>query len=478
VVGVNSPDVWQGAARTRAATLLRGGQPMLAGVAISIFVGYLVTRPSLRGVPLPTVVVATGIALIPVGLVVLARPGACFLAAVALAIVVPQKTSHVWLLPPLLVGLGVLLERPRWRPTKADLWFAGWLGWLLVRWLAHPGLQIGLKEFAPMALGLCFYLFARTAVTPSRVSSTLWWVLGAGTVGAVTVLVEWMLGHVIGAFNDPAQYQWSGGGGELYRPGGVFGGSPAAAIALAMILLSTLSLARTRPWLVRGCQAVILFAIVVTWARAGWVGLAGGAVVCALVLPYRGKARVIYLLAAVGVAAFLAHGSIQNSQAYRLGVVRPGSATGRVTFLRQAWPLVTDSHRHLIFGRGFRAFMHPEFGTHDQATLDNWLLLNRGGPHNDYMRAILEEGLVGLVLLLGFLLAPVRLGVSRARSLLAGSEERLLVAGLTGAAVCYAVAGLFHDMSNNLEDLTVAALILGLLVTATQRRSEARADEI
>jgi O-antigen ligase len=471
VVGVNSPDVWPGAARTRATTLLRGGQPMLAAVAISILVGYLVAGPSLRGVPLSPVLVAAGIAVIPLGLVVLKHPGASFLAAVALVIVVPHKAPHVWLVPPLLIGLGVLVERLGWRPTNADLWFAGWFGWLLVRWLAHPGLQVGAKEFAQMALALGFYLFARMAVTPSRMSSTLWWVLGAGTVGAATVLVELMLGHVIGAFNDPAQYQWSGGGGELYRPGGVFGGSPAAAIALAMILLSTLSLARRRPWLVRVCHSVILLAIVVTWARAGWIGLAGGAVVCALLLPYRRKAWAMYLLAALVLAGFLAYGSMQNSQAYQSGVVRPGSTTARLTLLRQAWPLATDSYRHAIFGRGFRAFMHPEFGAHDRATLGNGFLLNRGGPHNDYMRTILEEGLVGLVLLLGFLLIPVRLGVRRARSLLAGSEERLLVAGLTGAAVCYALVGFFHDLSNNVQDLTVGALILGLLVTSTQRRS-------
>jgi O-Antigen ligase len=397
---------------------------MLAVVAILILVeGYLVAQPSLRGVPLPPVLVAVGIAVIPVGLVVLTRPGACFLAAVAVVIVVPHKASHVWLVPPLLVGLGVLVERPRWRPTMADLWFAGWFGWLLVRWLAHPGLQIGAREFAEMALALGFYLFARMSVTPSRVSSTLWWVLAAGTVGAVTVLVEWMLGHVIGVFNDPSQYQWAGGGGEIYRPGGVFGGSPAAAIALAMILLSTLSLARTRPWLVRACQAVILFAIVVTWGRAGWVGLTGGAVVCALLLPYRRKARVVYLLAVVAVAAFLAHGSIQNSQAYQLGVIRPGSTTGRLTFLRQAWPLATDSYRHLIFGRGFRAFMHPEFGAHDSATLENVLLLNRGGPHNDYMRTILEEGLVGLVLRARLPTRPDQTWC-QARRIAAGGERR------------------------------------------------------
>jgi O-antigen ligase len=81
------------------------------------------------------------------------------------------------------------------------------------------------------------------------------------------------------------------------------------------------------------------------------------------------------------------------------------------------------------------------------------------------MRAILEEGLVGLLLLLAFVLVPIGLGIKSARRLTAGSNERLLVAGLTAAGVCYVLAGLFHDLSNNLQDLTVGALILGLLVT-------------
>jgi O-antigen ligase len=457
----------------RAAT--RGSLPTLIAGVTSILAGYLVVRASVAGVPFPPLLAAVAIAAVPVGVLLLTHPAACFLAAASVAIVVPHKTAHMWLLPPALVALGVVLERPRWRPARADLWFAGLLSWLVLRWVTDSGLQIGAKEFAQMALALGFYLFARMSVTPARMTTTLSWVLVAGTVAAATVLVEWLLGRVIGAFNDPSQYQWAGGGGEIYRPGGVFGGSPAAAIALAMILLATLSLRRHRPWLVWTCQAVILLAIVATWARAGWIGLAGGAVVCALLLPYRGKARIVYVLALVAVAAFLARGSIENSRAYQLGVVRPGSATGRVTLLRQAWPLATDSYRHAIVGRGFRSFMHPEVGVHDSATLKNGLILKRGGPHNDYLRAILEEGLVGLVLLLGFLLAPIGRGVGRARRLIEGSEERLLVAGLTGAAVCYALAGLFHDLSNNVQDLTVGALVLGLLVTSTQRRSEARA---
>jgi O-antigen ligase len=476
-----------GLTRPRAAERLRGGTALAfksgaiaaAGlcVGLCLFVGYLVAQPSVSGLPVTPKEAALAIALLPIALLGIGRPHAYFLAAVVVAIAVPHTLSRVWLLPPILVGVSLLVGQVEWRPTTADVWFAGWLCWLLLRWLAHPELGITVREFAPMALGLGFYAFARITLAPSRVTQALWWVLAAGTAGAATVIFEWLLGHVVSLFNDPSQYQWAGSSGEIYRPGGVFGGSPAAAIALAVILLSTLALARQRPWLVRACQAVILFAIVITWARAGWVGLAVGAIVCALLVPYRRTARTIYLLAAVGIVGFLAHGSIQNSQAFREGVVRAGATTGRITFLRQSWPLATDSYQHMFVGRGFRAFMHPKFGQHDAPTLDNHLLLDRGGPHNDYMRTVLEEGVVGLVLLLGFLAVPIRLGVRGARSLPPSGDERLLLAGLTGAAVCYAAAALFHDLSNNTLDLTVGALVLGLLVTSTQRRQVVDGDQ-
>lgn len=444
---------------------------MLALTVLCFAVGYTVSQPLLPKLPISPIYVAGALALAPLAMRVLPLPGVAFSLAIVLMIAVPHKMPHIWLLPPVLAGIGVLVERVRVKPARADLFFLGWLGWLVLRWQSHPELQISSREFLEIALGLLFYLFTRLCVTRARLRQASWALLGAGTVGAATVLLEWMLGRVIAFFNDPSQYQWAGSSTEIFRPGGVFGGSPAAAISLALILLATVHLGRSRARLVRVCQAVMLLAIVATWARAGWVGLVAGAAVASFLLPYRHKARAVYVVALLAVAAFIMSGAIQNSRAYQLGVVRPGSTSSRLSFLEQAWPLATDSYRHLIVGRGFRAFMHANVGTHDSATLQNFVLLNRGGPHNDYMRAILEEGMIGLVLLLGYVLTPVAMGWRCARRLLEGTSERLVVAGLTGSAVCLFVAGLFHDLSNNFQTTSVGAVALGLLVTAAQAES-------
>ena len=202
---------------------------MLGAAAIAIVAGYLLVRPSVAAVPFPPVLLAVTVAAVPIGLLLLARPGAWLLAAVAVAIVIPHKTSHVWLLPPFLVGVGLVVERVRWRPAKVDLVFAGWLGWLAVSWIAHPGLGIGAKEFVQMALALGFYLFARMLVTPAGVTSVLWCLLVAGTAAAATVLVEWALGARDRRVQRSVAVPVGRRGGEIYRPGGVFGGSPAAA---------------------------------------------------------------------------------------------------------------------------------------------------------------------------------------------------------------------------------------------------------
>jgi O-antigen ligase len=404
--------------------------------------------------------------LLPAVCVLLSRPDFALLAATALAVVAPRSVAHVWFVPSFLAVVAIIVRtKPFRRLRKLDVAFVAWLIWLLISWRLHPELGITSKSLIQAVLPVLFYAWIRLSLHYGVVPRLLWTLLVAGAVGAGTIWLEWIHGRVL--FSDPSHYQWSGGGGEIYRPGGVFGGAPAAAIGLAMISLATLALVRTGRWAVV-CQGLIWSAIVVTYSRAGWIGLAAGLVTYALLSPYRHWLRAAYLLAIFTVAAAAARGVVVQSQVYQSGVVRPSSTSGRLEFLHLTLPLTTDSRSHFLFGRGFDAFETTQ-GL-DSHVMDSPVLVERGGPHNEYLRAVLEQGAVGLTLLLAWLGGSIAAGIGLARSLPRASDERLVISGLTAAAVAFACAGLFHDLSHNVPDLTIAAVVLGALASFPSRR--------
>jgi hypothetical protein len=429
---------------------------VVTGAAGSVIVAWLISH---RSGPL-----VIAFAVMPLLVSLLLRPGTGFLLATAVAIAAPRTTSHVWLMPTLL-AIGGLTSIDRWglRPRKFDILFGAWIIWCLASWWFHPELAVTKKVFITGSIPLLAYAWVRLSLTPRFLRRFLWVVLAAGTLAAGTVWLELLRGRVI--FSDPTQYQWGGAGGTIYRPGGVFGGAPAAAIALAMISLATLVLIRERVYVATTCHCVIWGAVAVTYSRAGWAGLGVGLTLSALLLPYRKFGRILYVCAVVVIAAFAFQQLILKSHVYQSGVARPTTVSERFVFLHLATPLATDSRAHFLFGRGFDAFESP--GYHDLNLMNAEILLERGGPHNEYMRAILEQGLVGLALFGGLLAGGLVIGLRAARSLPRGSDHRLVVVGLVGAVAAFVVAGLFHDLAHNVPDLTIGVIMLAALLTVT-----------
>ncbi|MGO9958492.1 MAG: hypothetical protein ACLP50_21425, partial [Solirubrobacteraceae bacterium] len=62
------------------------------------------------------------------------------------------------------------------------------------------------------------------------------------------------------------------------------------------------------------------------------------------------------------------------------------------------------------------------------------------------------------------------------RRLPVGSDRRLLVAGLTAATFSYMLASCFHDLQHDIPDLSIAALITGILVTVCSFPSAESSD--
>lgn len=447
---------WAGAV-TASRLLIPAG--LAALLVLVYFATHGKTKYALVGVGLPMLVV------------LLSRSkGAGFLLAVGVLLVIPYWYNHVWLVAPTVVTVGLLAGRARTRFHPMDLVFALVVLVFTASWLFHPELQIPSKQFLQGILPFAFYLWARLSVDHMTLPRLQLVMLVAGGIAACTVLFE--AAHGTAVFKDPLTYQWEGSATKVFRGGGIFGGSPTAATVLAMVLLAVIPVHHRAPKAARFFGALILLGIAVTLDRAGYLGLIAGAALFAIILPYRRWLRVGGFAAVLLVAALVVTNSptlsrnITQSKLVTAGLVRGNTISTRQNLLADSLPLIDDSTSHLLFGRGFDAF-EAFSGRRDlnmAVRTDLWL--KQGGPNDDYVRTILEQGLLGLLAVVAWLLGSLACGIRACVRLPTGSAMRTTLAGLSAAALCYAVAASGHDEAHNIAALSIAALITGILVSA------------
>jgi O-antigen ligase len=419
--------------------------------------------------------VALGAATV-VGAFLLQRRGNGFLLALAFALSVPYwitfgsaqlDAARVMLV----VGCaGLIVGGWRTRRSLVDLAVVGLAVTEIASWTGTRAQAVphALLIYSLIPLGL--YLVARVSVGWDSADRSVRALLLFTTIGALTVLYEkFIAGHIVFAdVADPASSQFNGGPGKLLRPGGIFGGAPAASIVLSMALLASLPLAvkerGNRRLVTAGAMLVILLAIVLTFSRAGWAGLIAGLVVYVWLHPWRLRwwLQSLLVLATIATIVFwaLPSGATQSA-GFQEAVVRSQNVTGRFNLWAATPGLVLDSPTHLVFGRGFDTFFSTAVSAEPRSGNPLWAA---GGPHNDYLRALVEEGVVGLVLLLGWTLGAVVVGVRELRRLPARSPQRSVLGALTAAVVCFMIASLGHDVSQNEPSLVAAAIFTGLLM--------------
>jgi len=433
-----------------------------AGLAALLVLVYLVAHGRTK-----YAVIGVGLAVL-VALLPRSR-GAGFLLAVGVLLVIPYWYAHVWLVAPIVVIIGLTAGRARTRFHPLDLVFAAVVLIFTASWLVHPELRIPLKHFEEGILPLGFYLWARLSLDQRTLPRLLLVMLVAGAAAAGTVLYETARGSSV--FVDPLRYQWAGTLTNVFRAGGVFGGSPTAATVLAMVLLATIPVHRQHPKTARVLSALILAGVVVTLDRAGYLGLIVGALLFAILLPYRRWLPVAGLAVILLVAALVVTNlpsttsSIAHSKLVTAGLVRSNTISYRESLLADAVHLIDDSTSHLLFGRGFDAFeaLSGRHDLHMAAATDLWIRQN--GPNDDYVRALLEQGLVGLLAVVGWLLGSLALGLRACLRQPSGSASRMTLAALSAATVCFVVASTGHDMAHNVAALSMGALITGTLVS-------------
>ncbi|MDN5851257.1 MAG: hypothetical protein L0K86_00160 [Actinomycetia bacterium] len=207
---------------------------------------------------------------------------------------------------------------------------------------------------------------------------------------------------------------------------------------------------RRARWLLDALLVVSLVELIFTYSRGGWIVLVVGLLVVAaladrrllLALPAAAAAGYLFL---PNVVARLADLGTPDTLGGRAG----NSATWRVAHVGD---LLSDGLT--IFGIG------PKMSDY----------LTGKAPHNDAARMLVENGLVGLVLYLAFLLALVLLA-RRALRRLRGGFDRALAVGFTATVAAF----LFDSMGANLITqfvlliyvLALAAIVQTWVATAT-----------
>jgi putative inorganic carbon (hco3(-)) transporter len=98
-------------------------------------------------------------------------------------------------------------------------------------------------------------------------------------------------------------------------------------------------------------------------------------------------------------------------------------------------------------------------------------------PHNDFLRAYVETGLIGLLAYLAMMIALVALGRRAVRASRRGTFDRGVAAGYLGCAIAFVAASLSANLVSNVVSLwylvTFAAAASTIVRTQTQRSAPA-----
>jgi O-antigen ligase len=416
---------------------------------------------------------------------VLARAENGLLVAVALVLLVPASVT-VGLPQAGIVRIAVLLsfagflvllvrggQSPRPHFALADLGVAGILamGWL--SWSVRQDVPNSIQTTLAALLPLAFYVAGRVfgALAWARLATVI---LLAAAAGSLTVLYEFVVTHQP-LFEKQTSYYWNATGQAIFRPGGVFGSPPAAATALAMSTLIGVSLLPKARGLARQgilvSLAICVAALCVTFTRAGVIALAGGLLLYLVLLRPPNLGRLVYLAVVLATLfALFVLPRITRTSWYEQGVARPGSLAVRESYWSAAWPVIVNSRQHLLIGHGINSLnLDPAAGDRlldPQQDIAAVPTLSTLSPHSQYVRTLVEEGVVGLVLLLVWLGLSL-VGAARAAAR-AAPAARAPLAACAGALAAFLIASYVSDALRETAPFVLVALVSGVAVTLAQ----------
>lgn len=323
--------------------------------------------------------------------------------------------------------------------------------WLLAQW--RDARRVELSPLAWAAVGFAGAAAVGTVIAPDVWPAVVEWTRIA-SVCVMLLVVERVArrrafgGQVVLAAMAAAVIPltvagwqiWSGAGlfdaGGFGRIRGTFAHSNPLAAFLALLVVMSLALVvQLRSSLLRVAASVALavssLGLFATYTRAAWVAALLGVLVVAGSLGRRGLAAAFAVLAVVVVT--VPGVSMRFSDLTEEPTPR-GEPSNSLTWRAEYWSsslhLAADSP---VTGIGLKQVAAQS--------------LEGKQPHNDFLRAYVELGLLGLAAFLWFIWQLVATGVRAMRATRAGpAEDRALALGYTAAAVAYVVMCLVANL--------------------------------
>jgi O-antigen ligase len=374
-------------------------------------------------------------------------------------------------------GLLVFLVRdaPSLPLTLVDLLVGAFVLMCWLSWGLRPNVPNSLQAALAALLPIGFYVTGRWFgdLAWTRLATV---VLLAATAGSFTVLYEFFVAHRPLLVSE-SSYLWNASGQAIFRPGGVFGSPPGAAMTLAMATLIGASLLpNARGMAKRGvwaCLLIMVAALFVTFTRAGLIALAGGLVLyLALVRPPR-LGRLIYLgILLATVFSLFVLPKITRTTWYEQGIQRPGSLSVRESYWSAAWPVIANSPKHLLVGHGINSLNRDPMAKERLLDPQNDIVaeptLSTLSPHSQYVRTLVEVGFVGLVLLLGWLSLSL-LRAARA-AFRVPPADRAPLAACAAAVAAFLIGAYVGDALREAAPFAIVALASGVGVTLARNR--------
>jgi O-antigen ligase len=423
--------------------------------------------------------------LVPLGALVLDRQQNGLLLGLALIILVPwfvtfgSPAAKVGVVAPLLATTGALApllvrEYERAGLNFIDLAFAAFVVAATVSWVSTGPYSHNSVTAIVLLLAPCGYYVAARRLGNPEWRATCWILVAGGALASLPLFYETLVIHRP-LFWPASSYAWNAGPGGLFRPAGSFGGPPAAVNVLAMTTLCGLALlVRSR----RSARPLIVTLLlvsgagmVITFTRAGLIGFFIGAVVFVLLWRPAVLGRLAFGLAVVGVAFALVILPVVGAKTwYQEGINRSGTFANRQTRWVLAWPVITNTPKHVVFGHGINSLLvgHPEgLSGEPQADLAAVPILVTDSPHSQYIRTLLEQGFLGLGLLLVWLLGTIAAAVKAVPRV--PPEDRAVLAGSVAGIVSFIVVAFVDDNLRDPAGFAVVALLSGFVAARTRQ---------
>jgi len=208
-------------------------------------------------------------------------------------------------------------------------------------------------------------------------------------------------------------------------------------------------------------MGILTVALVLTFSRGAMVGWV---LVNALFLVWKFNAKTIGLgLLAAGAAMLVMPGAVIGRMS--LGLVGGGDVdTFTAGRMNEIWiPLLPELFKSPIWGNGLDSIMWSKAIWTDQ-------MLAVTHPHNAYMQAILDMGLLGMALLLGFYWHVYRCARDLGSNAYLSPTMRGFYQGLVASLLCFVITGFVGSSLRPTAEFSFLWIAIGMMYGQLARR--------